>query len=146
MADNDLKQSLLDDEHLRLLALGYKVSAGVSAFTSLFGLMYMIMGLVFGVIGAHGGNEAPPVAAGWMFGLIGFAIFASCIVFGLLQWRTAACLEKRESPTFCMVIAAINCMGMPWGTVLGVFTFVVLGRESVKRLFEQRTVPAAAIK
>lgn len=32
-------------------------------------------------------------------------------------------------------MAAVECMLMPFGTVLGVFTIVVLMRESVKKLF-----------
>jgi len=34
-----------------------------------------------------------------------------------------------------MVIAGIECLFMPFGTVLGVFTLVVLVRPSVKELF-----------
>jgi hypothetical protein len=33
------------------------------------------------------------------------------------------------------VVAGIECIVMPFGTVLGVFTLVVLSRESVKTLF-----------
>jgi hypothetical protein len=45
-------------------------------------------------------------------------------------------LSERRNPTFIMVIAAIQCLNMPLGTALGVFTIVVLQRASVKRLFE----------
>jgi hypothetical protein len=34
-----------------------------------------------------------------------------------------------------MVIAAIGCLEIPYGTLLGVFSFLVLGRDSVARLF-----------
>jgi hypothetical protein len=33
-------------------------------------------------------------------------------------------------------VAALSCAFMPFGTVLGVFTIVVLVRPSVKQLFE----------
>ena len=36
---------------------------------------------------------------------------------------------------FCLVIAALLCMITPFGTVLGVFTIIVLVRPSVKLLF-----------
>ncbi len=136
IVDGLSRQSILDEEHLRLLSIGYRVSAGVSLFTSLIGLMYMLMGLLFGTVGARGGAGAPPVDMGLFFGIMGFAVFVLCVAFGLLQWRTATCLRHRRSPMFCMVIAAINCLGMPWGTVLGVFTFIVLGRESVESSFK----------
>ena len=37
--------------------------------------------------------------------------------------------------TFCLVMGAVACMFMPVGTVLGVFTIVVLMKPSVKELF-----------
>jgi len=45
------------------------------------------------------------------------------------------CLAKRKHYMFCLVIAAISCIFMPFGTVLGVFTIIVLMRPSVKELF-----------
>jgi hypothetical protein len=45
-------------------------------------------------------------------------------------------LRARRHRTFSMVIAAINCLHIPIGTALGVFTFIVLGRESVRKLYE----------
>jgi len=37
---------------------------------------------------------------------------------------------------FSLIIAGINCVQFPFGTVLGVFTFVVLLRDSVRELYE----------
>ena len=37
---------------------------------------------------------------------------------------------------FSLVVAGLNCMGFPFATVLGVFTFLVLLRESVVELYE----------
>ena len=45
-------------------------------------------------------------------------------------------LAKRQHRTFCIVVAAMACLFMPFGTILGVFTIVVLMRESVQALFE----------
>ena len=39
-----------------------------------------------------------------------------------------------------MVIAGINCLHIPLGTLLGVFTLVVLGRESVRKLYLDASV------
>lgn len=35
---------------------------------------------------------------------------------------------------FCLIMAGIACLFMPFGTVLGVFTIVVLTRESVREM------------
>jgi hypothetical protein len=41
--------------------------------------------------------------------------------------------------TICFVMACGECMFMPFGTVLGVFTILVLNRQSVKGLFAPGT-------
>jgi hypothetical protein len=63
-------------------------------------------------------------------------------VGAMISWGIAGliihaglCLSRRRRPTFCMIIAAINCIFVPIGTVLGVFTILVLSRPSVKELF-----------
>ena len=43
-------------------------------------------------------------------------------------------LHKRKARTFIFIVAAIQCTNAPLGTVLGVFTILVLNRESVKDL------------
>jgi len=60
-----------------------------------------------------------------------------------LGWTLAVCmliagrnLAKRRHHTFCLVVAAISCIFMPFGTILGVLTIIVLMRPSVKGLFE----------
>jgi hypothetical protein len=40
-------------------------------------------------------------------------------------------------------MAAVACVFFPFGTVLGVFSIIVLTRESVKRLFDGSGAPAA---
>jgi len=50
-------------------------------------------------------------------------------------------LKRRMSRTFCLVVAGIECILMPFGTVLGVFTIVVLMKESVKGIFTANITP-----
>jgi hypothetical protein len=44
-------------------------------------------------------------------------------------------IKQRKSRTFCIVVAALGCLEFPYGMVLGVFTFIVLGRQSVAKQF-----------
>ena len=64
--------------------------------------------------------------------LFGWA-FAACVAYA------GRCLNERRHYTFCMVMAGIACMFMPFGTILGVFTIIVLVRPSVKALFNGMT-------
>jgi hypothetical protein len=40
-----------------------------------------------------------------------------------------------------MVVAGLSCLEFPYGTALGVFTFIALSRASVVRLFETNAAP-----
>jgi hypothetical protein len=134
-------QAALDQDHLNLLSIGFMISGGTSAFFSLFGLLYGVLGLVL-VVASEGAtatraNNAPPVVVAWIFGLFGLAIFLLMIILAALKFRVAWCLKHRRSRTFCMVMAGVSCLGIPYGTVLGVFGFIVLGRDSIRDLFER---------
>jgi hypothetical protein len=146
MIDDVTRQSILDEEHLKLLSLGYVVSAGIHAFFSLFGLMYVFMGAMFSAIIAHipesagkTNQAAPPAFVGWFFVGFGAALVVLFLGVAAAQFYVSLCLKRRKSRTFCMVVAGIICLGFPYGTFLGLLTFLVLGRESVARLFIPQT-------
>jgi hypothetical protein len=46
---------------------------------------------------------------------------------------------------FCLVMAGIQCIFMPFGTVLGVFTIIVLMRNSVKEAFTANKTLEASV-
>jgi hypothetical protein len=46
-------------------------------------------------------------------------------------------LGFRKRYSFALVIACIECLFVPFGTILGVFTIVALSRESVRALFSK---------
>ena len=141
MSENLLRQSIVDEEHLKLLSLGYMVSAAMTAFSSLMGLWFMVMGGIMGAtISAAGklpakNGQPPPAFLGWLFGGIGLGIFVVFLALAGLKLKVAFCIKQRKSRTLCMIVAAITCLGFPYGTALGVFTFIVLGRDSVMRQF-----------
>ena len=142
MSDEDIRQRIIDEEHLKLLSIGYMVSAGMSAFFSLFGLLYVLMGVMMGTAfsaktdAAVRAGQGPPAFIGWFLGIIGLVIFLLMITLAILKFLTARYIKRRRSRIFCMVVAGISCLGIPYGTLLGVFTFLVLGRDSVRHLFE----------
>lgn len=144
MPEEFSRQAVVDEEHLKLLSICYMVSAAISAFFSLIGLSYAGMGAVVSEAIKRApeltGNteNAPPAFIGWIFGGIGLALFLMWITMAGLKLGVALCLKKRKSRTFCMVVAALECLGVPYGTLLGVFTFIVLGRDSVTRLFDAK--------
>lgn len=137
------QQAFADDEHLKLLSIGYFISAALTAFFSLFGLFYAAMGAFVGMAASKAAagaetmypSKAAPAFVGWIFGGIGIAIFLFAITLAALKVHAGFCLKQRKSRTFCLVVAALTCLGVPYGTALGVFTFIVLERPTVSRMF-----------
>jgi len=67
------------------------------------------------------------------------------IVMGLMILTASVCnvlsgvfIRKRKHRIFSMVIAGLNCLQIPFGTALGVFTLVVLARPSVKSAYDAK--------
>jgi hypothetical protein len=132
-----------DEQHLRLLSIFHYVVAGVAAFCSFFPLLYTVMGFAFLAFSQHPPanptQSAPPAALGWFF--IGFGIFFAVLgfVFALFLFLAGRSLAKRRCYWFAFVVACIECVLVPFGTILGVFTLIVLSRESAKKLFWHET-------
>jgi hypothetical protein len=140
MLDQEIRQTILDEEHLKLLSIGYYVSAGITAAFSLLGLLYSVMGM-FLLIAARssslrGPGEPPPAFMGVFLMGIGLAMFVLMIIGAILKFLAGSRIKKRQSRVLCMLVAGISCIEIPYGTLLGVFTFMVLGRNSVRILFE----------
>ena len=72
----------------------------------------------------------------WHLFVRGSAYLVIGLVFGALNLVAARYLAVRKGKVFCSVIAGINCLYLPLGTALGVFTFIVLGRPSVTAIFD----------
>ena len=142
MIDPENRQTIIDEEHLKLLSIGYVVSGSMSALFSLMGLLYAGMGVMVFTLGAAEAkngpkpSQAPPVELAWFFGVFGLILFFALVAVALCKFKAAHCIKKRTGRTFCMVVAAISCFAIPYGTLLGVFSFMVLFRPSVAKLFE----------
>jgi hypothetical protein len=70
-----------------------------------------------------------------MFIIMGSLIVLGGWTIGILMIIAGQKLKRRESRTFCIVIAALECLIQPFGTVLGVLTIIVLMKPSVIQLF-----------
>ena len=133
-----------DTEHLRLLAIFHYVVSGLAALFSLFPLIYTTIGAIFVFVARHGtpkpGEELPPEFLGWIFAVLGALLFLLGIAMAICILIAGRCLSRRKGYSFALVMACIECLFIPFGTILGVFTIIVLSRESVKTLFS--AVPA----
>ncbi|MDY7038462.1 MAG: hypothetical protein SV375_20180 [Thermodesulfobacteriota bacterium] len=131
-----------DLQHLKLLSVFHYVVAGLAAIFACFPLFHLIFGLIMVFfpekMGTHG--NAPPPFIGWIF-----IIFAGCFILftltlSVLILISGRFIAQRRHHLFCTVMAAVECLFMPFGTVLGVFTLIVLMRDSVKELFAAKSL------
>ena len=134
-----------DKEHLRLLAIFHYVVAGLAALFSFFPLLYTTVGAIFIFAARHGtpkpGEEPPPEFIGWIFAMVGSLLFLLGIAIAICILIAGRSLAKPTRYWFALVVACIECLFIPFGTILGVFTIVVLSRESVKALFSTAQAP-----
>jgi hypothetical protein len=138
-----------DDLHyLKLLSIFHYIVGGLAVLFAFFPVIYVAMGIL--AVCAPGSlepeGEAVPLVIGLVFIIIG-------AVFVVLGWAFAFCvilagryLARQVHYMFCMVMGAIECIFMPFGTVLGVFTIIVLARPSVKERFERTAVSKRKVR
>ena len=120
-----------DEQYLKLLSVFHYVVGGLAACFACIPIIHLAIGIAM-LVGAI--DDAPEFVGAL---LVVIAMFAMLIGWTLAVCIIVAgrCLAKRKRYMFCLVIAAISCVFMPFGTVLGVFTIIVLMRPSVKELF-----------
>jgi hypothetical protein len=84
-----------------------------------------------------------------LFGLLFTIIPAIIILCGFIVSTLIVIAGKRmasyRSHTFCLVVAGIECLFMPFGTVLGVFSILTLIKPEARQLFGLPPVGGTAV-
>lgn len=127
-------------QHLNVLSICHYVAGGLLGVYSCLPLFYIGLGISMIVspqIWSGGGAQPPPPAIlGWMFAVLGGASIFVGWSFAICLLIAGYFLARQKHHLFCMIAAGVACMWVPIGTVLGVFTIIVLQRPTVKALFE----------
>jgi hypothetical protein len=133
------RKQIVDDEHLRLLSIFHFVGAGFALLGMLFLLMhYAIMNaFVFNPEFWKSQKNVPPPPLEFMKMFVWFYIFfgtllATACVLNLLS---GIFLRQKRHRIFSLVVGGLNCLQIPFGTILGVFTIIVLSRDSVRVIY-----------
>lgn len=126
-----------DEEHLKLLAIFHYVGGGLTAVFACLPLIHLGMGIVMLISPDFFGDNGklPPPFLAWMFVALGVIFFLLGEALAICMILAGRFLSHRSNYWFPFVVACVECMFVPVGTVLGVFTILVLARDSVKQLF-----------
>jgi len=132
-------QRKIDADHLKLLSIFHFVGAGFALLGVLFLLAHFAIFHAFFANPKMWENQkqGPPPAE--VFAILKWFYLIFAIWFGgsgVLNVISALCIRAKKHRTFSLIVAGINCLHLPLGTVLGVFTIIVLLRDSVRELYE----------
>lgn len=136
-------QQKRDREHLKLLSIFHFVFAGLAlAGIGFLCVHYFIMHAVFSnpELWKTQKDSMPPPKA-FLDAFVWFYVFMGGILLtGLvLNVLSGLFLRQKRHRVFSLVIGGLNCLQIPFGTALGVFTIIVLGRESVRGMYSDET-------
>jgi hypothetical protein len=123
-----------DPQQLDLLGIFHYVVAALMALFSLFPVIHLALGVAM-VTGKLEPHDPGAAIVGWLFIAFSGAFILCGLTVATLTALAGRFLRQRRRYTFCLVIAAIECLFIPLGTVLGVFTLIVLARTGVKDIF-----------
>jgi hypothetical protein len=128
-----------DEKNLGLLSIFHYVVRTLLAMMSCFFVIYIVLGIQMirgsaGIFAVSAGPPPPP----WM-GSIFVTMGAVAVFFGWAMAGATALsgrfLAQRQRYPFCLVVAGLLCFWMPFGTILGVFTLVILTKPHVRAQF-----------
>ncbi len=132
-----------DLDHLKLLSIFHYVVGGLTALAACLPLIHVFLGLIFILAPETFDNgrspQFPADLLGWMFVVMGGTFVIAGWMLALVIVLGGRSLARHRNHTFCLVVAALSCLFVPMGTVLGVFTMIVLLRPSVKQIFSADT-------
>jgi hypothetical protein len=120
-------------DELRLLSIFHYVVAGLEGLFALFPLIHVAMGVL--LVTGNLGERARPEPFGWILIAMGSVFILGGLAFAILTAVAGRFLGQARHHTFCLVVAAINCVFFPFGTALGVFTIISLQKPAIRWAF-----------
>jgi hypothetical protein len=128
-----------DRQHLKLLSIFHYIVGGIIAFFSLLFLGHFFIGISMITspesFPMKSSGAPAPKEFGYLFAAMGGTMVLLGESLALITILSGRFLNKRRRYWFSFVTACFLCLLMPFGTILGVFTIIVLSRRSVKELY-----------
>jgi hypothetical protein len=119
-----------DREHLQILVYFHYAWSALAVVLTCFQLVFLIVFAKFGFLKAR-----PPAVFELFYAIAGGVALSIGLAMAVCTFLAARFLAARKCYVFCLMVAAMNSTIAPLGTGLGIFTFIVLLRPTVKELF-----------
>jgi hypothetical protein len=141
--NNTTQEERTNTEHLNLLSIFYFAFGGLSLLGAFILFIYMlIIGLVFSNSHVQESIQTQPEGAivGTVFSVLSVVfiiLFVFILVVGILQIIAGFRLRQKRSKGLILTAAILALLSFPLGTVLGVFTIIILSRPVVDQMFKK---------
>ena len=73
---------------------------------------------------------------------MGWVLFVVMEVWGIMNLLSGRNIARRRGRMMSMVVAGFDCVNIPFGTALGIFTLVALNDEGVRAEYARNMSPA----
>ena len=132
-------------EQIKVLSICWYVWAGLQSLGMCFGAIYAgFGGLMSAMIRADPNAPREAEMVGWLFSAIGLFVVLLFLVGAVCSFLSARWMTAKRNRTYSLVIAALACLSIPFGTVLGIFTFLVLQKPEAMALYDGDAARPAA--
>lgn len=126
--------------YLDILAVFHYVNGGLALVCTLAVLAFMGIGL--GAATNWGDNWEMEAGCSILAVMVFvFILVGGYAVLNLLAGRS---LQTRSNYVLVLATSAVNCINVPLGTLLGIFTLVLLSDPGVRSAFDHHQLPATA--
>jgi hypothetical protein len=131
--------------HLNILS-GFHYLVGVYfLLTTLFVSRYVLAGII-AFMRSNGTASPSESFTSWGQVVMISTLVIFMVAMGIAILLAGHYLRKQKARIYCSVIAGIECLAFPLGTLLGVFTLIKLNKDSVNQLFANKKVDSTAYR
>lgn len=133
MADNNGNSQNLD-----LIAIFHYVAAAIIYLKGLIALIFIGIGAIASaaILCEEGPDPEALVPVGIIFFLFPMMFLAITAAIGTAVLIAGRRIAKRTHLTYCQIIAGLECLCFPHGTILGVISLIFLTRNDIKQQFK----------
>ncbi|HLG31809.1 MAG TPA: hypothetical protein VI362_02125 [Ignavibacteriaceae bacterium] len=144
MEEEKFRTEIIDNEHLKLLSLFHYIFGGIILAYAFFIILQFIFLFYFletflrnsSFNTFTSNNDFDPMIFKFIL-YIGIAFFIIMLIGGILEILSGKFIKARKNRTFSYIIAILNLLSIPYGSILGIMTLTVLGRNTIKEMYNK---------